>query len=200
MKIRNVLKSDMGWLRLVGSLKRQVSFAKEPYKRDYILQKRLIILESLLIVATPYQTLFHMTIVILRDREKKYLPKTIDKNMERRKKFEIWIGWKQSSNTEKHTATHRITLQHTATYCNTLNSLQNPAPLQHTAIHCNTLQYTATHGNTLQYTAPLQHTATDDSFVIRLKWRRFSRSIACTIQWKLEICQRKKRARSFAPF
>jgi len=27
----------MGWLRLVGSLKLQVSFAKEPYKRDYIL-------------------------------------------------------------------------------------------------------------------------------------------------------------------
>jgi len=30
-------------IRLVGSLKSQVSFAKEPYKRDYILQKRLII-------------------------------------------------------------------------------------------------------------------------------------------------------------
>ena len=43
----------MGWLRLVGSLKSQVSFVKEPYKRDYILQKRHIILRSLLIVATP---------------------------------------------------------------------------------------------------------------------------------------------------
>ena len=30
----------MGWLRLVGSIKLQVSFAKETYKRDYILQKR----------------------------------------------------------------------------------------------------------------------------------------------------------------
>ena len=29
----------MGWLRLGGSLKFQVSFAKEPYKRDDILQK-----------------------------------------------------------------------------------------------------------------------------------------------------------------
>ena len=28
-------------------------FAKEPYKRDYILQKRLIILRSLLLAATP---------------------------------------------------------------------------------------------------------------------------------------------------
>ena len=45
----------MGWLRLVGSLKLQVSFAKEPYKRDDILQKRPIILRSLLIVATPYK-------------------------------------------------------------------------------------------------------------------------------------------------
>jgi len=44
----------MGWLRLVGSLKLQVSLAKEPYKRDDILQKRPIILRSLLFVATPY--------------------------------------------------------------------------------------------------------------------------------------------------
>ena len=43
----------MGWLRLVGSLKLQVSFAKEPYKRDDILPKRPIILRRLLIVATP---------------------------------------------------------------------------------------------------------------------------------------------------
>jgi len=44
----------MGWLRFVGSLKLKVSFAKEPYRRDDILQKRPIILRSLLIVATPY--------------------------------------------------------------------------------------------------------------------------------------------------
>jgi len=47
-------KYVMGWLRLVGSLKLYVSFAKEPYKRDYILRKGLVILRSLLIVATPY--------------------------------------------------------------------------------------------------------------------------------------------------
>jgi len=44
----------MGWLRLVGSLKTLVPFAKKPYKRDYILQKRPIFLRSLLIIATPY--------------------------------------------------------------------------------------------------------------------------------------------------
>ena len=32
-------------IRLVGSLKLWVSFAKEPYKRDYILQKRPITLQ-----------------------------------------------------------------------------------------------------------------------------------------------------------
>jgi len=45
--------SHMGWLRVVGSLKLQVSFAKKPYKRDYILQKRPIILRRLLLEATP---------------------------------------------------------------------------------------------------------------------------------------------------
>ena len=44
---------DMGWLRLVGSLKLQVTFAKEPYKRDAILQKRRTILKSLQVVITP---------------------------------------------------------------------------------------------------------------------------------------------------
>ena len=46
----------MGWLRLVGSLKLQFSLQKSPIKRDYILQKRLMILRSLLIVATPWYT------------------------------------------------------------------------------------------------------------------------------------------------
>jgi len=44
----------MGWLWLVGSIKLQVSFAKETYKRDNVLQKRPIILSILLTVATPY--------------------------------------------------------------------------------------------------------------------------------------------------
>ena len=35
--------------------KLKVSFAKEPHKRDYILQKRPMISRSLLIVATPYR-------------------------------------------------------------------------------------------------------------------------------------------------
>ena len=46
-----VINATMGWLRLVGSFKSYVPFAKEPYKRDYILQKRRVILTRLLIVA-----------------------------------------------------------------------------------------------------------------------------------------------------
>jgi len=38
------------WLRLVSSPKTKVSFAKEPYKKDYILQKRLVFLRSELII------------------------------------------------------------------------------------------------------------------------------------------------------
>jgi len=44
----------MGWLRLLGSWKSQVSFAKEPHKRYCVLQKRPMIFGSLLIVATSY--------------------------------------------------------------------------------------------------------------------------------------------------
>jgi len=50
----NIAYTDMGWLQWVGSLKLQVSFAKEPYKRDDILQKRPILWRSLPIVATPF--------------------------------------------------------------------------------------------------------------------------------------------------
>ena len=45
--------------RLVGSSKLWISFAKEPYKRYDILQKRRMILRSLLIVATPSHTSTH---------------------------------------------------------------------------------------------------------------------------------------------
>jgi len=44
----------MGWLRLVGSLKVQVSFAEYSLFYRALVQKRPIILRSLLIVATPY--------------------------------------------------------------------------------------------------------------------------------------------------
>ena len=44
----------MGWLRLVGSLKVQVSFAEFRLLYRALLQKRPIVLRSLLLVATPY--------------------------------------------------------------------------------------------------------------------------------------------------
>ena len=46
--------TDMGWLRLVGSLKLQVFFAEYSLFYRALLQKRPIILRSLLIGATPY--------------------------------------------------------------------------------------------------------------------------------------------------
>jgi len=54
IQITRIVYSDrMGWLHVVGSFKLLVSFAKEPHERDDILQKRPIILRSLLIVASP---------------------------------------------------------------------------------------------------------------------------------------------------
>ena len=51
----------MWWLPFLGSLILQVSIAKEPYKRDDFLQKRPVILRSLLIVATPYDVMQRVT-------------------------------------------------------------------------------------------------------------------------------------------
>ena len=48
--------SHMGWLRLVGSLKLYVSFAEYRLFYRALLQKRPIILRSLLVEATPYVT------------------------------------------------------------------------------------------------------------------------------------------------
>ena len=44
----------MGWLRFVGSLKLQVSFAEYPLFKRALLQKRYTSLRSLQIVANPY--------------------------------------------------------------------------------------------------------------------------------------------------
>ena len=59
MRMIYILFVTMGWLPLVGSLKLYVSFTKESYETGDILQKRPIILRSLLIVATPYHTHIH---------------------------------------------------------------------------------------------------------------------------------------------
>jgi len=50
--LKSRVRYDMGWLRLVGSLKTWVSFDKELCKRDYILQKRHTLSRSLRIKAT----------------------------------------------------------------------------------------------------------------------------------------------------
>jgi len=52
----------VGWLRLVGSFKLQVFFAEYSVFYRALLQKRPIILRSLLIVATPYAVLYMMVL------------------------------------------------------------------------------------------------------------------------------------------
>ena len=48
------LQLNIRWFWSVGSIKSKVSFAKEPYKTDDILQKRPVILSIPLTAATPY--------------------------------------------------------------------------------------------------------------------------------------------------
>jgi len=52
---RQLRKISMGWQRLVGSLKLEVSFAEYRLFYRALLQKRPMILRSLRIVATPYE-------------------------------------------------------------------------------------------------------------------------------------------------
>ena len=52
---KSVCVGDMGWLRLVGSLKLQVSLAEYHLFYRALLQKRPIILRSLLVKANPYR-------------------------------------------------------------------------------------------------------------------------------------------------
>jgi len=53
VEIWRSVEDGMGWLRLVGSLKLYVSFAEYRLFYRALLQKRRIILRSLLIVVTP---------------------------------------------------------------------------------------------------------------------------------------------------
>ena len=54
--IHRMQKRHMGWLRLVGSIKLQVSFAEYSLFYRALLQKRPINLRSLPVVATPYNS------------------------------------------------------------------------------------------------------------------------------------------------
>jgi len=137
----------MGWLRSVGSIKLQVSFAEYRLFYRALLQKRPTILSIILTKATPYGVSCESSFGVVRvERVGKLLVQT-------------------HCNTLQHTATHCNALEHTATRCNTLQHTATLCnTLQHTATHCNTLQLTATLCNTLQHSAThcnaLQHTAT----------------------------------------
>ena len=106
----------MGWLWLVGSLKLQVSFAKEPYKRDDILQKRPIILRSLLIVATPYEN-------ETCEYEKRHTHEDARAYAHTHTHMHTHIH----THTNMHTHTHAHTHTHTHTYTHTHTHTHDPS-------------------------------------------------------------------------
>jgi len=126
----------MGWLRLGASSKSQVSFAEYRLFYRAFLQNRPIILRSLLIVATPYSYA----------------------HTHRQTHADTRTHTHHKSQVTQITHIHFISIQHTATLCNTR---------QHTATHCSTLPYSRTHMHlwkeahvtNIHYNT-LQHTAT----------------------------------------
>ena len=137
-----------------------VSFAEYRLFYRALLQKRPIILRSLLIEATPF--VCGIGIPKAEPRRAHTLKKALDIDSQRTA---------TRCNTLQHTVTCCNTLQHTATDCNVLqcaashcNTLQRSAThcnaLQHAATDCNRLQHTATHCSTLQHTATHGHNAT----------------------------------------
>jgi len=162
---------------LVGSIQLQVSFAKEPYKREYILQKRSVILRdhfkwSLLGAAKWVACALVGSIQLQVSFAKEpYKREYILQKRPEQEQMRL-TGVRADSRgtpTRQCNSTCCSTLQHTATHCNTLSTLQHTAAhcntLQHTATHCSTLQHTAAYCSTLQHTAAhcntLQHTATN---------------------------------------
>ena len=167
----------MEWLRLVGSLKLYVSFAEYRLFYRALLQKRPIILRSLLIVATPY----HVYAWVVSRLWTSNVTHQWGGHTHERVMTEAnhWArGTTPHCNTLQHTATRCNTLQHAATRCNTLQyesclrreiergpGSWHPtgAPRARTT-HCNTLQHAATSCNTMQLAATccnmLQHAAT----------------------------------------
>jgi len=129
------------------------------------LQKKPIILRSLLIVATPYVLLHTHVHACVHFVERVCKSVCVFECVSARAHFDIACT-NESCHILQHAATHCSILQHTAillawpvvmsrvTYCNTLQHAGvYYNTLQHTATHCNTLQHTATHCNTLQHTA-----------------------------------------------
>ena len=76
----------MGWLRLVGSLELQVSFAKLPYKRDDILQQETYNLKEPTTRSHPIAYSYDMDSwrIDTREMDHSYMPKCAQVNIKAR--------------------------------------------------------------------------------------------------------------------
>ena len=109
--------------------KNKVSFAKELYKRDYILQKRPVFVRSQLLIATPYEYLYSA--------------------------IQMYAG---HTHTKIYMKIYMETCMNICMYVSTyvyiyVFACANLRFLDVVYIHCNSRQHTATHCNTLQHTS-----------------------------------------------
>jgi len=134
------LTTHMGWLRFVGSWNQQVSLAQEPYKTDYVLQKRPINSRSLLIVATPHththtrtQTHAH------KHAEKRHSVLWTVKSVPRMRP-------RQPCHTYIHYVTHTSTLSHIHPPCHThIRIVTHTSTLSHIHPPCHSYMGHVTH-------------------------------------------------------
>jgi len=95
--LRLSYNSCMGWLRVVGSLKFQVSFAEYRLFYRALLQKRPVILRSLLIVVAPYLQVRAVSRQVKLPKSRKFWK---DRNSEKSADYHIYSEksfWKVSS-------------------------------------------------------------------------------------------------------
>jgi len=127
----------MGWLRVVGSLILYISFAEHSLFYRALLQRRPIILKSLLIVATPYQISpqfwYLFSNIIRRYPDAKFM-KPIKYRSEQ---FLCFCG-------SMYTAIHCSTLQHN-TAQNSFCASVGLCILQYTAARYSTLYHAQAH-------------------------------------------------------
>jgi len=148
----------MGWLRLVGSLKSYVFFAKYRLFYRTLLQKRPMILRSLLTVATPYHVCkSHVASIVFEWVMSLYESHVICEWVMSLHESQVichWVmslhvicEWVMSLNESKVICEWVMSSHVVSTACctrSTMSSVSNPTPTLCNTLYCNTIQHSAT--------------------------------------------------------
>ena len=138
-------KDPVPYIIRAAFLKRQVSFAKEPYSTDDILQKRPMVWRSLLLVCFSIPSTRIPCYISLPTICNHHI---VNHHLKA-------VPWRYSICSYKSIQKMGSKLKKSSTGFEFLKTTPAPLVSNRTATHCNTLQHTATHCNTLRPPAPL---------------------------------------------